>query len=247
MGVQRWKALIGAAALLVVVTGGADRAAAAGLVNVDATVGTDIPVAVSGGVVVQLPFWLRASTSLGVVPGGYVDLINDAVQAIDSSYGEAEAALVRSSLETSMVWRTTIGIKPLWGFYAAAGYALASLGGGLTTKEALDAAALESGRTARWNLQSDGRELKLGATVHLAVLELGWEQVLFNTITLRGALGYTGAFAADVKAEPSWTPRPIAKATVDELTVETETYLRDTITSYVHTPVLSLAVGYRFF
>lgn len=105
-------------------------------VRVTAGLGTDVPIAVSAFGRVELPYRLRASTSLGVMPGPYVDLVNAVVTGV-GGYDDNVASLVRSALSTSLAWRTHVGWRPFpkLGLHAEAGYGLVALGGSATTTE----------------------------------------------------------------------------------------------------------------
>jgi hypothetical protein len=102
------------------------------------TVGTDAPLDVEAGVLVEAPFRLRLSTAIGVMPSPYATGIVDVLEgvgAINTPVGN----LIESSLDSSLVWRTMAGYRPFrrHGFYAMAGYALVALGGGATQAAAL--------------------------------------------------------------------------------------------------------------
>lgn len=204
---------------------------------------TDVPVQVGVEVTVEMPWRLRASTSLGVLPGAYVDLINEVVVAA-GGYDQDTAALVRGSLQNSLVWRLHAGWRPFegHGWYFEAGYALVALGGGLSAEEVV---SLATGADPPDAEPARERRYKVSSTLHMIDVEVGWEWVLWERLALRAAVGFAGTLAAATDIRPDY--RPVAPRLVDAFTGESEAYLDGIYTGYVFTPVVSLAAGYRFF
>ena len=200
---------------------------------------TDFPVQLGGKVWVELPHRLRVSTSLGVLPGGYVDVINSFLVGV-GAYNEATADVVRSSLESSLIWRVHAGWRPMSrrGFYFEIGYGLATLGGGLTAQDlicAMTGAAPPSGT-------STGANYSVSSTLHMVDIELGWCWTLFRGLTLRAAVGAALTVGADTSVEPLAYQ---GSRLVKQFSAFSETYLDDIYTSYVFTPTLTVAVGWR--
>jgi hypothetical protein len=83
--------------------------------------GTDFPLAVGVRLDAEGPYRLRLSTSLGLVPGPYVDAINASVVAL-GGYDNATAGLLKQTLSSSLIWRTHVGWRAWHGFYLEAGY-----------------------------------------------------------------------------------------------------------------------------
>ncbi|MBI4700951.1 MAG: hypothetical protein HY744_07285 [Deltaproteobacteria bacterium] len=207
-------------------------------------VATDVGVRLS----LEVPLRLRFSTSVGVLPGPYVDLINAVVVAA-GGYDESTAELVRGALSKSLVWRTQVGWRfhPDWGFYLDAGYALAALGGGVTGQDVL---VLATGKPAP---QEAGQKLdklsfSVGSRLHLLVAEAGYEWLLWDRLVIRAAAGFAGTVAAKTKAEAQFsTGRAKIDALITEFGNYGAAYLDDIYTSYVYTPTITVAAGYRFF
>jgi hypothetical protein len=202
---------------------------------------TDAPALVGARVAVELPHRLRGSLAVGVMPGPYVDLVNEVAIAI-GGYDQATADLLKATLDSSLVLRTHVGWRPIedWGLYFDVGYTLATLGGGLSGAEAIAAA---SGQMPPSDAQGT-RAFDATSTLHLLDAEIGWRWWLDSGLTLRAALGFMGTVAASSSIRPDFTPR--APAVIESFTTAGEVYLDDVYTSYVFSPVITLAAGWRF-
>ena len=73
----------------------------------------------------------------------------------------------------------------------------------------------------------------------------GWTWDFEVGLMIRTALGGTFTISSSTEASPSWTPRAATQTSLDALARATESYLDDTIQSFVHTATLTLAVGWR--
>jgi len=208
-------------------------------------VGTDFPVALGARVSAEFPLRLRVGSSLGALVGPYVDSINGVVVAL-GGYPQSTADLISDALQNSLVWRLQVGWRPFasLGFYVDLGYGLATLGGGATGDQIL-AAAL--GQSAPAN--SGGRDYDIVSTIHLVMVEIGWQWSLWHDrISLRAAVGGAFTVAASTTITPQFsTTSALEGRLVEAFTTFGEDYLDDTYTTYVHTPVISVAAGYRFF
>ena len=204
---------------------------------------TDFPADVGGRLTAELPWRLRLTTSLGVLPGGYVDVINAVVVGL-GGYNQSTADLVRTALQNSLVWRLHAGWRPFerLGLYVDVGYGLAALGGSAAGDQIISAA---TGRTVP---TTGGRQYDLSSTLHMVDVEIGWEWALWGRLSLRAAVG--GAFT--LGASTSMTPKFPTGSALEARGVQAFTsfgaaYLDHTYTSYVHAPLVTVAVGYRFF
>ena len=189
-----------------------------------------------------MPYRLRVAMGAGVLPGAYVDLINAVAVAADA-YDENTARIIRSSLETSMVLRFHVGWRPFarYGFVVEVGYGLVALGGAVTNEDLLSlATGVPSPREP-----ISHRDYDVTSTLHMVDVELSYRWVLARGLVLRVALGFAGTVAAQSKVEPRFTP--MAQMTVQRFTNAVEDYLDDTYTSYVFTPTLTAAIGWRAF
>jgi len=201
---------------------------------------TEVPIDVGARILVEGPARLRLSSGLGVLPSPYVDLINDAVVAF-GGYNQQTADLIASSLSSSLVWRTHLGWRPFprAGFLFDVGYGLVTLGGGVNASDAIAAAA---GRNAP--AKPGATTYNVGSTLQMIDADLGWEwKCLGDHLVIEGALGFSGTLAASTSA----TPQGTAGRFKDAFGTEAASYLNGLYTSYVFTPVITAAVGYRFF
>jgi hypothetical protein len=198
--------------------------------------GTDFPISVGGRLELEASR-LRLSSSLGILPGPYVDVINETVVAF-GGYDEATADVVKEALSSSLIWRTHLGVRVWRGLYVEAGYGLVTLGG--------DAAGAELFGAVTGQPVPPGtgdRPFDIRSTLHMADVEIGYDFAVSQALRLRVAIGGAFTFAASTRI----TPESEAPAQVESFAREAEAYLDDIYTSYVFTPVLSVSAAYRLF
>jgi len=160
-------------------------------------------------------------------------------------YGEGEAELIRTALQTSLVWRTHLGWRPFprEGFTVMAGYGLVTLGGGASAQELI---AGITGAMIPPGSASAMLSYRVRSTLHMVDVELGWEWTfLRDRLVVHAALGFAGTVASQTRITPDYTPR--APQVTASFAAAGERYLDGLYQSYVFTPVLSVGVGYRFF
>jgi hypothetical protein len=203
---------------------------------------TDFPVQVGGKLWLEMPYRLRVSTSLGFLPGPYVDAIN-AVLVAAGAYDQQTADIIRNSLQSSLIFRLHAGWRPIArrGFYFEVGYGLAALGGGVSSADLFAAVTGE----ALPPMVAARRSYSVASQLHMIDVEIGWQWFLWKGLSLRTAIGFAGTLGAQTKARPADGSSP-SRAEAQFLTAG-EKYLDDTYTSYVFTPAVSLALGWRFF
>jgi hypothetical protein len=201
---------------------------------------TTAPIHVGLGMVAELPARLRLSAAVGYLPGTYVDGISEVVMALDG-YDERTADVIRSSLDSSFVGRAHLGWRPLAGagFYVEAGYGLVALGGG-TSEDTLLALALGL------ELPEDpGNRYDVDSTLHMLDAEIGWEWWIAERLSLRLGVGAAATLDANSSVEPASAPRiPLVTNLFTSLA---EAQLDDVLEGYVHTPTVTVAVGWRVF
>ncbi len=210
--------------------------------HLDFTAGTQFPIDIAGRVTVEGPLRLQLSTSLGAMPGAYVDAIN-AVLVGFQVYSQADANLIAAAIKNSLVWRTQLGWRLLenWGFYFQLGYTLVALGGSLTGSEAITAA------TGKQPPNGESRvDVKAAAMLHMLGGEIGyqWKLPFGLLIRVAGGAQFTVASSTDLSA-PSASSR--AQQKFEPLLQAGEDYLNTTFKTYVHAPYISVQVGYAFF
>jgi hypothetical protein len=157
-------------------------------------------------------------------------------------YDENTAQVVSAALDPSFVWRIQAGWRPLpdWGWTIDAGYGLVTLGGDVSGAELL---GLVLGTTPP--MQASNRNFLVDSTLHLILIDTGYQWQFFDAWSVRAGLGFAGTLASSTTVQLEGDVRlPGAVGTFE---TETEEYLDDLYTSYVFTPVVTLTTGYRFF
>ncbi|MFO0585350.1 MAG: hypothetical protein U0229_23975 [Anaeromyxobacter sp.] len=202
--------------------------------------GTDFPVSVAVRGELEGPWRLRLTSSIGILPGAYVDAINWTVVKL-GGYDADTARLVKSSLQRSLIWRTHAGARLWRGLYAEAGYGLVTLGGAGTGGDLL---AAVTGRTLPVGVGE--RTWTIDATLQMLDVEVGWQQELpWWGLRLRASLGGAFTLASHTRISPSY--QPLSQAAADAFARDGEAYLDDVFTTYVHTPVLGVSLSYPLF
>jgi hypothetical protein len=202
-------------------------------------------MSIGGKITLEGPLRLRLNTSIGFLPPFYVDLINAVVVGV-GGYNEQTAELIKMALSSSLVWRTHLGWRPFarHGFYFEAGYTLVSLGGGVGGEELI---AVVTGKPAPQSSTNSSLNYSVHSTLHILDIELGWEWILWKHLTLRAGLGFAATIASKTSVQPQFSPRPISANAIKQFSDQSAEYLDTLYKTYVFTPVISIAVGYRFF
>lgn len=206
-----------------------------------AGVNTDVPLSLGGRVGVEFPGRFRLASTLGVMPEAYISGINSVL--VDANvYSQSTADLIRSTLKSSLVWRLHAGLRPFenYGFHVEAGYGLVTLGGGATAAEIISGTT----GTALNDGAGSGKTFSVASTLHMFDVELGWEW-FWGRIHVRAAIG--GAFTLSSSSSVTANYKPTFPRITEAFAVSTENYLNDTFQRYVHTPTVSLTLGYSFF
>jgi hypothetical protein len=213
--------------------------------KLDLSAQTTVPVDIAGRIDLETPKRLQLTTSLGVLPSSYVDVINAAVQAA-GGYDEATARLIRSSLQRSLVWRSRVGWRPRdkGRFFFGVGYGLVALGGEAQGSDVV--AALTGAEPPEARPGTETTEYDINTVVHMIDLEIGWRFLfLKDRLVLRTAIGYIGSLAATTRLDPSFeADRPPLEVAFRE---SSEAELDALIERYFHAPVLSVTLGWRAF
>lgn len=202
---------------------------------------TDVPVHIGARVALEGPWRLRGALALGSLPEAYVDLINATSTSLDF-YNQETADLIALVLKRSLVVRASLAWRP-WetrGFYVEGGYSYVGLGGGASGQEVL--AALTGQELAR---ASADRNYDINSTLHLLNLDVGWRWWLTDALSLRAAAGFIATVAANTQVKADFEPTNAQLNANFERGVAD--FLDDTYTSYVFSPTLTVAIGYRFF
>lgn len=201
---------------------------------------TDFPLDVGATVWTEGRGRVQLSLDVGWLPGAYVDAIGSTVVAF-GGMSQAKADLVRVALRSSAVARAHVGWRPLasHGLYLDGGYGMLALGGGATTSELLTAVT-----GAMPPPGSIDRSYRVYSTLHMLDAGVGWRWQLEGGLTLRAAVGFAGTFAASSDVRPDFTPKDPAQQQV--YTSMASAKLDQLYTSYVFTPVFTVASGWTF-
>lgn len=203
---------------------------------------TDMPLSVGARASVEFSSRLRLASSLGFLPGGYINTINS-ILVSTGTYSQSTADLIHSTLKSSLVWRIHSGFRPFenYGFHIEAGYGLVTFGGGTTAAEIISGT---TGSTLNDGGAASGKIFSVNSTLHMFDIELGWEW-FWNRIYFRAAIG--GAFTLSSSTSVTADYKPNFPRITEAFAVSTQNYLNDIYTRYVHTPIVSLTIGYSFF
>jgi hypothetical protein len=205
-------------------------------------VASTLPMDVAERMSLEAPNRLHARASIGVMPGPYTNLVTNAVVRF-GGYDEAEADIVRQALGKSLVLRVQGGFRPFerLGFYLDVGYARVSLGGDLAGDEVL---VLGRGAIVPQDATSPTRHYEVSSTLHLVVLEIGWQQPLTDWLVVRGALGFAGTQDANSSIKPLYQPGD--PQFIQRYCDQAAEYLDRLYKDYVYTPTLTFGAGVRF-
>ena len=229
-----WCTLV-ASALGASVAGLAPPSAWADELRVTPEILTDVPLGLGAGVEAEFR-QIRFGVTALWDPPAYVQLADEVGQAV-GGYDDLTSALVRAATENALALRFRAGVRPFASaeLYVDVNYTLLALGGSFTTDDLAAASGQtgSAGQTQGWDLTS---------TVHQVGLEIGY-RFLFDALSVRVALGGSFTVAADVDVQAVNPRFPALQAVVEEAGA---TYLEDTYTSYVHLPVVSVAIGWDF-
>lgn len=210
---------------------------------VSADAGTDFPIDVGVRVQGELAGRFRLSTAVGLLPGAYVDAINDVLVGWDA-YDRQTATLIAEALRSSLVWRTHLGLKPFAGagFYMEGGYGMVALGGSATAGAILEAI---TGQTLPAGDRSASSRFDISSMLHMADVELGWEWSLGPALQLRTGIGGAFTIGARTQVDPQYAPA--SPRLTEAFAQYAEDYLDDIYTTYVHTPSLTVRLRTRLF
>lgn len=203
---------------------------------------TDFPLSVGGRLAAEIPGRLRLSTSLGYLPPLYLRSINALAEEV-GAYDENISTLIDRWLSRSLVWRTHLGWRPFAGagFYVEGGYGLVVLGGGVSAEEVLLSLTGISPPVGETVLE---RSYDVRTTLHMASVELGWQWQLAERWLVRTGVGGVFTLGSNTRVDPQF--EPAVPAVTNLFTRLAEDYLDDTYRSYVHLPLVSFSLGYRF-
>ncbi|MEM9490695.1 MAG: hypothetical protein AAGC55_16225, partial [Myxococcota bacterium] len=203
---------------------------------IDAEIDNVVPVTLGAGVVVETPGRLRLGTSLGVMPGPYLDLVNAVSTGLDF-YDQALADVITQVQDRSMIWTLRAGWRPQsdGDLHLDVGYSRVALGG---TVSAADLMAISSIMVPAGEGLDDPFDIE--STLHVARVEVGyvfWLEDTYVRLAVGGAFTMSANTTVDAGSDASVSRENIAVAGAE--------ILDDTYTTYVHTGTVTLTLGYR--
>ena len=220
---------------------------------------TDFPLQLGAAFRVEAPGGFQFGTSVGVLPMGYVDVINALAISTDA-YQQETADLVRESLRESLVLKLNVGYRPIAdeGFYLDGGYGLVTLGSlvnGQTIMGIPDPrfqqliVNLEEQTGLNMDSVMAANRYKIDSTLHMLNAEVGYRLRFGDGWTARFALGaaFTVYGMTSVKARAAYVGEGWRAEYNDELMASTKGYLDSLYTESVHTIIVTVALGHRLF
>lgn len=205
-------------------------------------VGTDFPLDIAAFVRFEGPGRLRLTSSVGVMPRAYADVLNDTLVELEA-YDEPTGDLISASLRNALVWRTHVGWRPFQGgFFFSGGYTLITLGGGLTGAEALAAATGVEVPPAAAELL----DIKAASTLHQVSAELGWRWTVRERFGIEAVLGGFYTFSNSTRITSESLPAVLERE-LEPLFTAGEAYLDDRLERYAHAGYVGLRFDYEFF
>lgn len=206
---------------------------------------TSMPVDMGGRLTLEMPGRIRLATSFGVMPFFYADFVN-AIGTGVGLYDQQTALVLKNTLQNSFVWRLNLEWRPFAGagFYLGGGYGLVVLNSKLTGASLAGMSlGIPSSSLSLVNFQ-------LNSMLHLLNGELGWEfRFLRDVMSLRLAVGFIGTVASNTKIQTqvsSSVPAQIRTTITNGANTAASAF--DTMyRSYIFSPTVSVAMGFRFF
>jgi hypothetical protein len=203
---------------------------------------TTFPIDIAERMSLEAPNRLHLRASIGLMPGAYGAAINKVIVGF-AGFDDDEGRVLRQALGRSLVLRFQGGFRPFerLGLYFDFGYSRVALSGDLTGTDVL---LLGKGAIPPQEATTPFRHYEVSSTLHMVVVEIGWEQPLMDWLFVRGALGFAGTETASSTIKPLFVSE-------DRVFLQTYCdaaagYLNQLYTKYVYSPTLTLGVGARF-
>jgi hypothetical protein len=202
---------------------------------------TNAPVDVGARITGETPFRLRGAAGFGIIPGAYLGLINDAVSGM-GAYDDRTAGIVDGSFSGGHVWRAQVGFRPFprAGFYVDGGYAHVVLSGNVYGSDV----APEVDELVVEGIDLGDAGYRVNTTLHMWLVEIGWQAQVARRMTLGAALGVMGTLSAWTEADPNFEQgrSELGRSLSANATREID----DALETYGYVPTLTLRIGYDF-
>lgn len=210
----------------------------------DLALAAEAPLMIGGQATLELPYRFLLQVELGVLPGFAIDAVDGALVGT-GAYDAATSDLVRSTLRDSLVARFSGGWRPFpdHGLELLGGYTVASLGGDVSARNAVEAIA---GVTVPADIPD--ADIRIRSTVHALHVGLGWRWVIADHFLVRTSLAYLQAVGSSSHLEvpAALASSPTVQAGASAANQLLDAKLNEVYTTYVKLPLVGVALGYRF-
>ncbi len=221
-----------------------DERAAPSPFALDVAATAEMPIMMGGQVTLEVPYRFLFQGEVGVLPGFAVDAVDSALVGA-GAYDSTTSDLVRNGLRGSVVGRLSAGWRPFadHGFEILGGYTVASFGGGVSARQAVEAAAQMAIPS-----QIPDTDIVVHTTIHCFHLSLGWRWVIADHFLVRTSIGYLQAVGSSshVDVPDALAGNATVTSTVAAANQILDAKLDGIYKTYVKLPVLGLSLGYRF-
>lgn len=205
---------------------------------------TQVPIMIGGQATLELPYRILLQGEVGMLPPAFVNAV-DGVLVSSGAYDSNTSDLVRNGLKDSLIVRFSGGFRPFadHGFEIMGGYTLASLGGGMSARHAIEAA---TGVALPAEIQD--AQVPMHTTIHNVHVSLGWRWVIADHFLIRASVAYLQSVASSshVDLPAGVASNATSQAQLGQVNQVIDKTLDDTYKSYVKLPVFGLSMGYRF-
>ncbi len=194
---------------------------------------THVPVDIGFQAGVELPFGGRLFAGYGWIPAAYLDVIIGAATAASEDTGSR--AVISNTFDRGHAWRVQTGIRPFrkLGLYLDGGYSQVRLEGSLAAADIAAVAGVPES-------QVGGADYAVSSTIHMWLLELGYQALLADRLVLGIAAGVMGTIDANTEATPSFGGLGAEERLLRDLATEV---VDQQIESYGFVPTLTLRLG----
>jgi hypothetical protein len=206
---------------------------------------TELPISLGGVVAAEVPGRILFQVGLGVMPKGYVNLLDTFLTSV-GAYNQAVSGVVRGSLGNSFVLKASAGWRPFsgLGLELLGGYTLMTLGGSVAASDAINAVLGETGSPFRVPAGA-APDIPLAATLHNVHATIGWRWLLAEDhLVIRASLSYIQTVAATMNV--SLANVPVVAAYEGQVNTAINDAIRPLFKTYAKAPTLGLSAAYRF-
>jgi len=212
----------------------------------DLGVGTEAPISVGGVATLEVPHRILFQVGVGILPQAYAEAIDGFLTGV-GAYDATVSSIVKGSIASSFVLRTSIGLRPFsdHGFEILGGYTLMTGGGSVATADVLNAILVESGSAIQAPAGLGG-EIPIGATLHNVHASIGWRWLLADDhLVIRASLSYLQTVASNIHVKVPETATVLVPYE-GQINEQVNSYLGPYFSKYAKAPTLGLSAAVRF-